>query len=197
MPLLASILMHGMAGLFDLIAEYRKAALPGERERIAEAVSQLVGPSLYLFLAVRTPGAWEDLRQETLTEIALNLGAFRGSTEAEAWGWCYKIARNSLNGYLRKTERENITLFAPDELARLIEEAKERHLLNPAEAFETRELLDLLKKSEPECFELLYNRFVLGLDINEIATARNLSYDAARMRLKRCLDAAQSILQPE
>jgi DNA-directed RNA polymerase specialized sigma24 family protein len=52
----------------------------------------------------------------------------------------------------------------------------------------------LLKKAKPECLNILWNHYVLGFEIQEIALQVGLKYDAARMKINRCLDAAQGLI---
>jgi hypothetical protein len=54
--------------------------------------------------------------------------------------------------------------------------------------------MKLLTASKPECYDYLWKRFVFGLEFTEISEEQNLSYDAVRMKVGRCLDEAQSLM---
>ena len=54
--------------------------------------------------------------------------------------------------------------------------------------------MKLLTATKPECYDFLWQYFVVGLAYGEIAEARALSYDAIRMKVARCLADAQSLI---
>jgi DNA-directed RNA polymerase specialized sigma24 family protein len=82
----------------------------------------------------------------------------------------------------------------PEELLQVIESAahdvptvaQTHHDLNYA--------MNLLTAAKPECYELLWQHYVIGLDYAEIAEARDLTYDGTRMKIGRCLDEARSLV---
>jgi RNA polymerase sigma factor (sigma-70 family) len=182
-----------MAELIDLIREYRADTKGGDR--LWEEIIRVVGPALYLFLLSRAPGAADDVRQETLIAICLGLPQFRGETESEAWAWCYQIARNKLSRHFRDQDSDRFVSIEPAELDRLVEASASENPLGPDEKLCLEEALDLLRKSKPECFEVLWSRFILGLDYKEIAEAQGVNYDNARRKVERCLEHAQSLLE--
>ena len=55
-------------------------------------------------------------------------------------------------------------------------------------------VIKLLTAAKPECSELLWRHYVIGLDYTELAEERNLSYDNVRMKIGRCLDEAKSLV---
>ena len=53
----------------------------------------------------------------------------------------------------------------------------------------------LLTEAKPECYEFLWSHFVLGFGYAEIADAKNPTYDGVRMKVGRCLDDAQALVE--
>ena len=176
-----------MESLHELIRRYR-AAKTLERE-IAEEIIRWVSPRLCAFLhrACRRPTLVDDLLQDTLVKIFQNLRRFRGHSEGEAVSWCYAIARNTLRDHFRKHKIEE-HLEPLDTEA--INASAEKEPLSASERQDLEDALDLLAKAKPPCRGLLWSHHVRGLNYKEIATAYGLEYDAARMRLKRCLETA-------
>jgi DNA-directed RNA polymerase specialized sigma24 family protein len=66
--------------------------------------------------------------------------------------------------------------------------------LSPADRHDLEYAMSLLDNSKPECREFLWRHFVFGLDYAEIAEEQNVSYDAARMKIGRCLDEVKSLV---
>jgi len=184
-----------MDELICLVRTYRFTSGIAERLRIVEQVINLIGAELRYFVAGAVPqDAAQDALQEILKAIALSLKTFNGDTAKEFWGWCYRIARNKLNDYHRKQTSSRTLPLPPEELLALIEAtpgdapltAQNRHDLDYA--------MKLLTAAKPECGELLWQHYVLGFDYAEIAEERALKYDAARMKINRCLEDAKSLV---
>jgi len=55
-------------------------------------------------------------------------------------------------------------------------------------------VIKLLTATKPDCSDLLWRHYVIGLDYAEIAEERNLNYDNVRMKIGRCLDEAKSLI---
>ena len=55
-------------------------------------------------------------------------------------------------------------------------------------------VMKLLTAFKPDCHDLLWRHFVVGLDYSEIADERELEYDNVRMKIVRCLEAAKSLV---
>ena len=66
--------------------------------------------------------------------------------------------------------------------------------LTPADRIDLEHAMKLLTVAKPECYEFLWNHFVLGFAYGEIAEDTGLSYDNVRMKIGRCLDVAQSLI---
>jgi RNA polymerase sigma factor (sigma-70 family) len=182
-----------MGELIDLIRKYRSESK--ERDRLLEQIIRIVGPPLYLFLLSRAPRAVDEVRQEALIAVAMGLPQFRGDCESEAWAWCYQIARNKLSRHFRDDDSNRFISIDPTELSRIVEASAVDDPFGAEEKLFVKEALDLLRNAKPECFEVLWDRFILGLDYKEIAEAHDLNYDNARRRVERCLDYAQSLLE--
>ena len=80
----------------------------------------------------------------------------------------------------------------------LLRELLDRSLQDQPANFAERDLfnraLHLVGRVNPPCRELLVQLFVLHRDLETIAEALHLSYDAVRMRVARCLKLANDLL---
>jgi len=54
--------------------------------------------------------------------------------------------------------------------------------------------IEILRNAEPECFELLWARYAVARDLAALAAEAGLTYDAMRMKVKRCRDTAKAVL---
>ena len=188
-------LRPAMEQLIKLVRTYRLTAGLAERLTLAEEVFRLIEPELrfFVFGSLTRPAA-EDVLQEVLRGVATGMGKFAGDTTAEFWGWCYRIARNKVNDHLRKQAADRLQPMPPEELRQLAESSAQASPLSPEDKHDLEIALALLARSKPECRDFLWQHFVIGLDYTEIADERNLSYDAARMKIGRCLDEAQALI---
>ena len=50
------------------------------------------------------------------------------------------------------------------------------------------EIAESLEKAEPQCFELIFRRYVLDDDFKIIGADLGISADAARMRINKCIE---------
>jgi RNA polymerase sigma factor (sigma-70 family) len=181
--------------LITLVRTYRLTPGLAERLRLAEDVFRIIEPQLRLFVfgAVRAPAA-EDVFQETLKAIACGLGKFAGSSTDEFWGWCYRISRNKLNDHFRKASADRLQPMPEEELWHLLETSAAPSPLSAEDKLDFEYALDLLSRSNPDCYEYLWGHFILGLIYGEIAEDQKLNYDNVRMRIGRCLDTARSLI---
>lgn len=131
-----------------------------------------------------------DLTAETFAVAFAHRRRFRGTGEDAAGAWLYGIARHQLSRYLRRGAAERravrrlgieVPQIAPDEAARLLEEAEARAV--PA--------LDRLGAGQRDAVWL---RVVEGLSYTEIAARLGVSEPAARARVSRGLRALAGIL---
>jgi len=181
--------------LIKLVRTYRVTAGLAERLRLAEEIFRLIEPDLRLFVlsSIRLPAA-EDVFQEVLKAVATSLPKFIGDTPAQFWAWCYRIARHKSGDHYRKQETDRMQPMPPGEIQELVDASAQVAPLSAADKHDLEYALNLLASSKPECRDYLWNHFVLGLDYAEIAEEQNLTYDAARMKIGRCLDEAKSLV---
>ena len=206
-PLLheSSILMAKMArfgfhfpimdDLIKLVRTYRLTAGLAERIRLAEDIFRRIEPDLRVFVfSSVSHDAAKDALQEVLKAVATSLKQFKGDTEKEFWGWCYRIARNKLSDHFREKYSERVQALPPEELLKLVETTAHSKPISPGVRHDLDYAIKLLTAVKPDCSDLLWKHYVIGLDYAEIAEERKLSYDNARMKIGRCLDEARSLV---
>ena len=126
--------------------------------------------------------------------IATSLNKFQGETEKQFWAWCYRIARNKLSDHYREQYAERAQPVAPDELWRMMEVSAQDAPITAQTRHDLDYAIKLLTAAKPECYQLLWQHYVVGRDYGEIAEERGLNYDAVRMQIGRCLDQAKSLV---
>lgn len=180
--------------IIKLVRTYRFADAIDERIRLAEEIFRLIEPDLRLFVfSSVSHDVAEDALQETLAAVAKSLKKFEGNTPKEFWAWCYRIARNKLSDHYRQKAAERTLPMPPEEMLRLIE-ASQDSPLSPQTRLDLEYAMKLLTASKPECCDLLWRHFVIGLDYTEIAEENDLKYDNVRMKIGRCLEEAKSLV---
>jgi RNA polymerase sigma factor (sigma-70 family) len=184
-----------MDDLIKLVRTYRLAAGLTERLRLAEQVFSLIMPDLRVFVFSHLPPqVAEDALQEVLKAVATGMSRFEGGTTKEFWAWCYRIARNKLNDQYRRQSSERTVSMSPEELWQVIEASAQTAPLTPQNRLDLDYAMKLLAAANPDCSDLLWRHYVIGLDYAEIAEEKDLNSDAVRMRVKRCLDEAKSLV---
>jgi RNA polymerase sigma factor (sigma-70 family) len=152
---------------------------------------------LLLYLARRTADAEValDIWSETFAQAVAGQKRFRGTTEAEAAGWLYGIAKRQLALYFRRghAERramERLGLERPPADQELLAEIGRRAQLDVLR----RELsVALASLSEPvRCAVRL--RVVEELPYEEVARSLSITEQAARARVSRGLSALAAVL---
>lgn len=136
-----------------------------------------------------------DLMSETFAQAYAGRGRFRGSTEAAARAWLYKIAKRQVARYFRKGAAEHRALARlgidppalDDEQRERIEELADLHALRRTLRVE----LERLSVAEREALEL---RVVRELPYPEVASRLGVSEEAARARVSRGLRALAAAL---
>jgi RNA polymerase sigma factor (sigma-70 family) len=184
-----------MNEVIKLVKTYRVTAGAANRLLLAEEIFRLIELDLRLFVfsAIRRPAA-EDVLQEILKAVATGMGKFKGGSNEEFWGWCYRIARNKMNDHFRMKATDREQPIPQDELWQLVEASGGSSSLSVEDRIDLEYAMKLLIASKPECYDYLWKRFVFGLEFTEIAEEQHLSYDAARMKVGRCLDEAQTLM---
>lgn len=184
-----------MDAIIKLARTYRLTTSLADRLQLGDEMFRLIEPKLRLFVFSHLVShAAEDALQETLKGIAVGLPIFAGHTPSEFWSWCYRIARNKITDHIRKTSADRALPMPPDEMRRLVDASANHHALSPADRLDLDDAMKLLIDAKPECYEFLWDHFVLGFTYGEIAEAKSLEYDAARMKVGRCLGEAQAIV---
>jgi|SRR5580704_601117 RNA polymerase sigma factor (sigma-70 family) len=183
-----------MNDLIKLVKTYRLTAGLAERIRLAEEIFRRIEPDLrvFVFSSISNDAA-KDALQEVLKAVAVSLKGFKGDTHKEFWGWCYRIARNKLSDHFRQQYAERIQPVSPDELWRMMDVSAQDAPMTAAIRHDLDYIIKLLTTANPDCSDLLWKHYVIGLDYSEIAEERNVSYDNARMKIGRCLDEAKSL----
>jgi len=132
--------------------------------------------------------------QEVLKAVATGMSRFEGGTAKEFWAWCYRIARNKLSDHYRRQSSERAVSMSPDELWQVMEASAQAAPLTPQNRLDLEYAMKLLTAAKPECSDLLWRHYVIGVDYAELAEEKDLNSDAVRMRVKRCLDEAKSLV---
>jgi len=200
-PLMIYFLGEIMDQIIPLIREYCRALDPKDPdrsvergERAAERLAEFIVPRLRAFLFGRLPvKEAEDVAQITITAVLQGIRRFRGRTEGEFWGWCYKIARNKLSNSRRRSRDWEEEGMDPHELQEMVDASAPDLLITPGSRVDLEYILDLVQAAKPPCGTHLREFFILGWDYHAIGEANQISYDAARMAVKRCLDLASGL----
>jgi RNA polymerase sigma factor (sigma-70 family) len=169
----------------------------------AEDVSRLYrhhARAMVSFLARRTydPDLAIDLLAETFAAAIASRSSFRGSTDEEAVGWLYGIARNQLLGYFRRGAIERRAMQRV---------GIEPRALNDAEYERIEELAGLAALRGRVARELRHlsseHRLVLELRVvqerpyPEVARAVGVSEQTVRARVSRALRALEARLDAD
>ncbi len=184
-----------MDDLIKLVKTYRLTAGLAERIRLAEEIFRRIEPDLrvFVFSSVSHEAA-KDTLQEVLKAVATSLKQFKGDTVKEFWGWCYRIARNKLNDHYRSKDADRMQPTSPEVLWQMMDVSAQDSPISPAVRHDLDYAIKLLTAAKPDCSDLLWRHYVIGLDYAEIAEERNLNYDNIRMKIGRCLDEAKSLV---
>jgi RNA polymerase sigma factor (sigma-70 family) len=136
-----------------------------------------------------------DLTAESFAQAYLGRRRFRGSTEAEAAGWLYGIARRQLALYFRRSAVEKRALQRLGLQAPRFDEEEEARLRDLAEPDGLRAVvrLELERLSMPQR-EALQLRVVDELPYTDVADSLGISQQAARARVARGLKTLAAAL---
>ena len=84
----------------------------------------------------------------------------------------------------------------PAVVAELLDESeKQKPFDSDDEKTAVQEALELLKKSDEDCFYALWDNFVVGSTYDDMAARTGRTYDAVRMEVSRCLDKLEPLLK--
>lgn len=180
-----------MSSLIELVGASASPRL-AERMRLAEEVVHRVGPALRDYVVRRVRPEFVRHVQETLVAIAARLHTFEKLTDRQFWAWCYRIAWNKCADAGRRQPAEEF--WDPQALWQVIDASAAVEPLAAGERLDLEHALNLLSQAKPPCRDLLWWRYVLEWDYEEIAAATGSAYDAVRMQIRRCLELAQELV---
>jgi RNA polymerase sigma factor (sigma-70 family) len=134
-----------------------------------------------------------DVCQEVFKGVFTSLDRFQGTSDRQAWAWCYTIAHHKLANHFRKRGRDRLHLVDPDDLWEAIQASAQPASISPEDMEWLEHAMDLLKAAKPPCYDYLWNRYMLGWDNKMIAETFGLNYRSVHVTIKRCLETARSL----
>jgi RNA polymerase sigma-70 factor (ECF subfamily) len=153
--------------------------------------------ALLVFLVRRTADTEValDLWAETFAQAVASRRRYRGTTEAEAAGWLYTIAKRQLALYYRRGKAEQramhkLGLERPPATPELLEEIESRAGLEDVR----RELGEALAQLSDNVRDAVQLRIVDELPYADVARSLQISEQAARARVSRGLAALADFL---
>ena len=186
---------RNMEDVIKIVRTYRLTDSLAERLRLADQIICLVRPNLSLFLFGRLPSsATDDVMQLVLSAIADGLDGFKGNTQELFRRWCFRIARFKVADYYKKQERDPLLALPPEEFLIAADAAGAGIATTLGVHDDLNTVMSMLKQSKPDCFDYLWDHYILDVPIEELAEANDATYDAFRMRITRCLETAQNLV---
>lgn len=179
-----------MVSLVKLLNLYASASKQEHRERLVEMLVRRIEDKLRLFIGKRCgfhEADTSDVLQVTLLSILKSAPRFQGTTKAAFWKFCYTIARRRLADYYRVKRRLPLPI-PPEEIVKWAERSGQ---LAADTLSQLEEVVAMLKKLGPKCYELLCQRYLAELSVGLIAEALALREDTAQRQINRCLDEAR------
>jgi RNA polymerase sigma factor (sigma-70 family) len=184
-----------MEQVIKLVKTCRVSAGLAERLRLAEEIFRITEPDLRLFVFSQVrPQVAEDVLQEVLKAITSSLNKFKGGTDKEFRGWCIGIARHKIHDQYHAQKHERLQPLPPEQLWQLVDASAQDAPLSAGDRHDLEYAMKLLAQSKPDCGSYLWQHYVLGLDYGEIAEEKAVSYDAARMKVGRCLEEVRKLV---
>ena len=189
-----------MEDLPSLVKQFREATTLEERLRASDFIMAEVAPNLKAFILNKAKALGrielaDDFLQEALIRIFQRLESFQGTKSVELWGWCYQVTRNLLIDLLRSPKFRETEPLDFIELEKALEASERTQPIGNDDGADLEYALSLLRASKPECAPLLWQHYVLGFSYPEIGNMLGIAEDVARMRIKRCLERAQQLVQ--
>lgn len=142
-----------------------EAAKLGEEWAVAALWCEL-HPGLLRFLRGLNRDVAEDVESETWIRIARSLAGFQG-TESDFRAWAFKIARNRLIDWCRRTARQRTAPVAIEELAVL--PGSDDSAAAAEEDLELEASLQLIRTLPRDQAEVILLRVLGGLDVRRVA----------------------------
>jgi RNA polymerase sigma factor (sigma-70 family) len=183
--------------IMPTLNRYRGSLDLEERLDCATTILNALEDPFRAYLFKRVPeDAIEDVLQEALIGIYKGLQTFKGNTDDEFWGWCYVILGNKANDELRKKKKatDHLEPFPAEEIWEILEVSWGTKPLPPEDRMDLEFAMNLLEKFKPDCRKLLWDYHIIGLKHGQIAKQLSLKYDAARVRIDRCMKAARKLV---
>lgn len=184
-----------MGDVLALIDRYRQA---DSREAYRQAVSELlerIYPDIHAYVYQRVPPKEaEDVCQEAMVSIAGSLPKWKGDQLKSFWDYCYTIARRRIADHYRGRS-VSLESFAPEDLQRALDAADQVEPSSPEVRLDLEGTLNLLRQVKPPCYDFLVLRYIQDLGYEEIAKLTDMSYDAVRMKIHRCLELARQLAE--
>lgn len=184
-----------MDEIIKLVKTYRFTTAADQQSRLLNEIFRQVYPKMNAFVrGAIAPNNATDVVQETARAIANGMRRFQGGTGAEFWGWCYRIARNKVADQLRRQASDRLQPVSEEDFRNLVDDRGSLPPLSHGARVDLDYAMQLLAAVRPECRDLLWSHYLRGLDYGEIAAELAIAYDAARMKVTRCLELARSLV---
>lgn len=173
--------------------EYRTAKHLDRKFAAADGLASYIAPKLHRYISAFCPrDAVDDVLQESLVGIAQALPKFRGIGEFDHW--CFRITHNKLVNYLEAERRRIVHAIDIEQLWKLIDASAETTALTVEARERLEEALELVTKAKPPCLYYLLQRFIYGLDFEELGRSMGKTKDAARVQVARCIELAKKLI---
>jgi len=186
-----------MDELIQLVRAYQKTAELADRERLGDAIFSEIEPEMRRYVNGKIrPQYADDVLQEVLKAIVTSLSTFSRLTDDDFLKWCRGIARHKIHNQYKANAKdsERFQALPPEEIVELVGLSVAATPLATGERLDLAYAMKLLAESKPECVESLLRHYVDGLDYGEIAEEQNVNYDAARMKIGRCLETVRELV---
>ena len=183
-----------MDDLIQLVRAYLKTAELADRERLGDAIFIELEPELRRYVNGKIrPQFADDVLQEVLKAVVISLPKFSSDDFLK---WCRGIARHKIHDQYQANAKasERFQALPPEEVTELVSLSVAATPLATGERLDLDYAMKLLAESKPECVESLLRHYVDGLDYGEIAEEQNVNYDAARMKVGRCLETVRELV---
>lgn len=183
-----------MDDVIQLVRAYQKTAELADRERLADAIFAQLEPELRRYVNGKIrPQFADDVLQEVLKAVVISLPKFSSDDFLK---WCRGIARHKIHDQYQDNAKasERFQALPPEEIVELVGLSVAATPLATGERLDLDYAMKLLAESKPECVESLRRHFLDGLDYGEIAEEQNVNYDAARMKVGRCLETVRELV---
>ena len=183
-----------MDDLIQLVRNYQKAVELADRERLADAIFAELEPELRRYVNGKIrPQFADDVLQEVLKAVIISPPKFSSDDFLKG---CRGIARHKIHDQYEANAKtsERFQALPPEEIVELVSLSVAATPLATGERLDLDYAMKLLAESKPECVESLLRHYVDGLDYGEIAEEQNVNYDAARMKVGRCLEEVRKLI---